>query len=600
MPILAKAFSFLPFRQKQGSILGHLLPVETRFIASPQTGARGRIICLFFLAIICGLGLTSCGDGDDQELDDDQLAWVQNGIACYYYNPEASDLGQGKSPGGKFKYAKTPDKFKIGGSTWGNYEVWPDGDMEDGFYVIKKIRVWSLLKGYKNITEDRYEIQKLLEDFCLKIVQKDNKKNLVHDIVITKNSSRSRHPIAFPSQKKDGGIGRVSRIVIFGDSLSDIGNMRRKLGWVGFLSPPYWLGRFADGPNWTDHLSKRLNLAMLNFATGGAVAAKVNDAKIKNLKSYVEIGGQLIISGSTDDQIDSYIKSLSKSSLFGGRHVKNPNETLYVLWAGANDYVSKIDKKDTLKTFIKEPNNPGGYTWTTIQTTTFIKNQIEKLYDVGARNFLIVNLPDLGATPTIVHNKDKYNQQSRADQWFANGRENISLISKTFTTVSEQHDLKLGEILQALKSRTKDDINIAYLDVKKELGIMVAENRDPDGGSLSLTYGMSTPFEYAEERNIGSPKIGKACYVDKKGYMGSKNFNKTKCKNRLYFDYVHPTSFAHCWLSYMIQKQLASTHKFLPDPGTLKNHKKICVGMSDSCPYVMPSRTQTPDQPCPD
>ena len=355
--------------------------------------AQNRVAYGLLLCVLCGIALVNCGSDDERDFKEEHFAWVQNGIACYYYDPKnKTDFGQ-KKIGSNFVYAKTPADFKIGNSKWGNYEVWPKGETQDGFYVMKGIRVQSFFGRYTDIPVNKEEgggetLQRKLEEICLQTVKKNNPNNpnnVVHDIVITKNLSRSRLPIVFPSQETNLNKSRISRIVVFGDSLSDTGNLRRKLGWTGFLGPPYWLGRFSNGPNWVDYLSKRLNLAVLNFATGGAVAAKINDVPTRNFKAYVEIGGQLIISGSTTDQVNRYISSLSR------KKVKSPDNTLYVLAIGANDYVSKMANLETLNVFIQNSSVlefqpcesikgrqsiPGSCEWTVGQTTTFIKKQM--------------------------------------------------------------------------------------------------------------------------------------------------------------------------------------------------------------------------------
>ena len=53
---------------------------------------------------------------------------------------------------------------------------------------------------------------------------------------------------------------------------------------------------------------------------------------------------------------------------------------LYVIWIGANDFSAGIDP---------------------IQTVANIKNGIAELSDKGARNFVVINVPDLSLTPLV-------------------------------------------------------------------------------------------------------------------------------------------------------------------------------------------------------
>ena len=68
-----------------------------------------------------------------------------------------------------------------------------------------------------------------------------------------------------------------STIYSFGDSLSDVGNVYSATGGLVPI-PPYYNGRFSNGPNWVDDLSAKLGLGTVSpsaaggndFAVGGA------------------------------------------------------------------------------------------------------------------------------------------------------------------------------------------------------------------------------------------------------------------------------------------------------------------------------------------
>src|SRR5579872_6310142 len=50
---------------------------------------------------------------------------------------------------------------------------------------------------------------------------------------------------------------QITQIVAFGDSLSDTGN---DLIAFGSPQPPYYQGRFSNGPNWIDDLAAKLGV----------------------------------------------------------------------------------------------------------------------------------------------------------------------------------------------------------------------------------------------------------------------------------------------------------------------------------------------------
>jgi phospholipase/lecithinase/hemolysin len=63
-----------------------------------------------------------------------------------------------------------------------------------------------------------------------------------------------------------------SQIVAFGDSLSDNGNMFALTEGTVYEtpSPPYYEGRFSNGPVWVDYLAQDLGIDLVNMAYGGA------------------------------------------------------------------------------------------------------------------------------------------------------------------------------------------------------------------------------------------------------------------------------------------------------------------------------------------
>ena len=67
---------------------------------------------------------------------------------------------------------------------------------------------------------------------------------------------------------------RVDRIVAFGDSYADDGNLFQIIG--GPLPAPYSTGRFSGGTNYVDTLSSLLDAPVDNFAIGGALTNNTN------------------------------------------------------------------------------------------------------------------------------------------------------------------------------------------------------------------------------------------------------------------------------------------------------------------------------------
>ena len=66
----------------------------------------------------------------------------------------------------------------------------------------------------------------------------------LYSVMATREGEGVDVPMVFPA---DPALPRpISRMVVFGDSLSDSGNLKRRL--LIFPNQPYWFGRFANGP----------------------------------------------------------------------------------------------------------------------------------------------------------------------------------------------------------------------------------------------------------------------------------------------------------------------------------------------------------------
>jgi phospholipase/lecithinase/hemolysin len=75
--------------------------------------------------------------------------------------------------------------------------------------------------------------------------------------------------LAAPACAAPAPSAKVERIVAFGDSYADNGNMFRLAGAVP--PPMYPKGRFSDGTNFVDTMGSILKVPIVNFALGGAV-----------------------------------------------------------------------------------------------------------------------------------------------------------------------------------------------------------------------------------------------------------------------------------------------------------------------------------------
>lgn len=170
-----------------------------------------------------------------------------------------------------------------------------------------------------------------------------------------------------------------SEIYVFGDSLSDTGNLYNMVGQQFPPSPPYNDGRFTNGSLWIENLALDLNLTPnqgTNFAIAAASTGESNDFVNDNPPISITVSGLL-------GQVNNYVQPLIDAN------ETTDSEGLYVVWAGALDYLSN------------------GITPT--ESIGNISESITKLANVGAKNLLIPNLPDLGVLPSTINTPNSQN-----------------------------------------------------------------------------------------------------------------------------------------------------------------------------------------------
>ena len=187
--------------------------------------------------------------------------------------------------------------------------------------------------------------------------------------------------------------GAYSSLVVFGDSLSDDGNLYVESGGVFPSFNPgvnpllvYTAGRLTDGPDthpatslsgvWVEQLATKLGVASptpslaggTNYAFGGATSGTGNTA----------LNGGLLQAQNVGDQVGLY---LSTKPI-------DPN-ALYIVSAGANDITIAADAGMTTSQVITAG--------TTAEFNT--KSEVSALLQAGAKHVLWVSVVPLEKTP---------------------------------------------------------------------------------------------------------------------------------------------------------------------------------------------------------
>lgn len=205
-------------------------------------------------------------------------------------------------------------------------------------------------------------------------------------------------------------------LYVFGDSLSDLGNAfdatKKATGEGSPPSPPYFQGHFSNGLVWVEYLALFLGLTVnrgTNFAIGGANTGSANTMIPNNPLNLPGL----------QQQIDNFTASVKES-----RQDAN-SQGLYIVWAGANDYLA------------------GGVTNPTLPIQN-LSNAVSSLAKVGARNILVLNLPDLGVVP-VTRNEPQQ--------------------SILLNELTKAHNTGLAKALDALKSSYDESVNILLFDI---------------------------------------------------------------------------------------------------------------------------------------
>ena len=187
-----------------------------------------------------------------------------------------------------------------------------------------------------------------------------------------------------------------TQVIVFGDSLSDDGNIaHRARDLVGFSYPSsnfnYSDYRFTDDTNtspaanlytgtWHEQLAKTfLSLAKAtnsldggtDYAFGGATTKDGTQDRTVINNPFPFSGGDFTITiDNMGKQIADYLAS----------HTPDAN-ALYILWGGGNDLFDDHSAQNV------------------VDTANRVGVLIQRLANAGARNFLVPNVPPLGAVP---------------------------------------------------------------------------------------------------------------------------------------------------------------------------------------------------------
>lgn len=257
-----------------------------------------------------------------------------------------------------------------------------------------------------------------------------------------------------------------SKLIVFGDSLSDPGNAYVLLGGMLSVPPyslipdaPYAVGdkHFSNDSTWAEVLAKDLQL--------GSGPAYVNPVLYSN---FAVGGGRARSVGSgvdLSDQVSFYLSTHADTA--------DP-DALYVIMIGGNDI------RDAIGAFQADPS--GATSAQILQSAvTSVANNIQSLVVAGARHFLISNAPNLGLVPAVTQQGPlaQFVAQMLSAQYNGGLDSVVADLTKAFSL--DVAHLDLYKLLQSLV-RAPQQIGVENVsDTCIHPGVLVdAQCEDPD------------------------------------------------------------------------------------------------------------------------
>jgi phospholipase/lecithinase/hemolysin len=283
--------------------------------------------------------------------------------------------------------------------------------------------------------------------------------------------------------------GGFSTIYAFGDSLSDTGNAWGATAKYVPNGAVYDNGRFSNGAVWVEDLAKNLGLPAptpsltggTDYAVGGAEVGANSDHAL----NPTDLPGQLA----------QFVAMVPNPS---------PN-ALYTVWAGSNDVLGFANSTETpdqqAANVQNSVNNEAGF--------------IQGLVNHGARNLVVMGLPDLSKIP--------YETARPANDAAAG-------------TLAQSYNQELGAALQGIVNA--DHVNIDFINT---FGLL--DNAIANPGA----YGLTNVTEPVWTGNLTDQNSGV--------------FNATGSQQAgyLFFDPMHPTASGHALLADAVSYQITGT-----------------------------------------
>ncbi|KAL6593673.1 hypothetical protein U3516DRAFT_567773 [Neocallimastix sp. 'constans'] len=251
-------------------------------------------------------------------------------------------------------------------------------------YSIITILIFAILLinytfAEKNIKESKILLRckkkcnhnnKKLKKFCKKCSSLNIlDKNKIHENnKISENNEKKNFSVTLLSYSTNFDYNKIENLFVFGDSYSSVN--------TNFLDMSYTGDNRSLGKNWPLKLIELKNMKLWDFAIP---ASTINKNIVKSDHDFF-------------DQYNHFFEKMTFNKYFNGEW-KSSN-SLFAIWIGSEDII-RIPEKSNIEKLSE-------------QIISNMFDVIEKLYNDGARNFLILNIFYLNKTPYNKSGKINY------------------------------------------------------------------------------------------------------------------------------------------------------------------------------------------------
>ncbi len=193
--------------------------------------------------------------------------------------------------------------------------------------------------------------------------------------------------------------------------------------------------------------------------------------------------------------------------------------------------------------------------------------QVRTLYSVGARRFVVVNMPDLGATPIVLQNES---YRSAIGLESDSGRR--MELSRRLSVLSQYHDEVMQSGIEELR-RELEGAEILSIDAYSLTRSMLQRRLFGDGGG-SFDYGFDIEaFSETLSYQGRQVTLQKPCYTG--AYLGTLS-DSAVCDSpdtAFFWDVIHPSTLTHCWKAYFVGDAMAQAGWIepMPPPGDYRD-----------------------------